>query len=74
LEGFLYEDERLYGSLLFVCSSAGTSFEEVGSSYLNLIKHHAVEVYPGHYTDRAVSVDDIMDLNVGWIRLAAAQD
>jgi len=27
-------------------------------------------MYHGHYTDCAVSVDDIMDLNVGWIRLA----
>jgi hypothetical protein len=29
-------------------------------------------MYLGHYTDGAVSVDDIMDLNVGWIRLAVA--
>jgi hypothetical protein len=78
LEGLLYEGECLYGSLLFVFSSAGTSFEEVGSSYLILIKNYAMEAYErewmcyGHYTDCAVSGDDIMDLNVVWLRLAVA--
>jgi hypothetical protein len=31
-------------------------------------------MYLGHYTDCDVSVDNIMDLNVGWIRLAVAYD